>query len=122
MTKTFLKLAAGLIIATTAFASTADATEFSVSYSKSELTSVAGAAQVYQRILETSEDLCDLEFSQFASSKTKLRFERCLRRTTKEFVSQVDHPFVDQVHAALPFRRNKHQDVESIKLAKNNTK
>lgn len=118
MMKTTLKLTAGLLIAAAILSPAAQAKEFSVSYSKAELATASGAAQVYHRIYDQAEKLCDLEFKQYTSSKTKLRYQRCLRRTVKEYVWQIDHPNVDQVYAALPVRRNKDRLVKTTQLAK----
>jgi UrcA family protein len=118
MMKTSLKLTAGLLIAAAILSPSAQAKEFSVSYSKAELATASGASQVYHRIYDQAEKLCDLEFKQFSSSKTKLRYQRCLRRTVKEFVWQVDHPNVDKAYAALPVRRLKDRPVKTAELAK----
>lgn len=111
-----LKFSAGLLIAAAIFSSAAQARDFSVSYSKAELETTQGAEQVYHRIYDTAEQLCDLEFEQYPTSKTKLRYDRCLRRTVKEFVWQIDHPKIDQVYAALPVRRLKDRPVKTAKL------
>jgi len=119
MAKTVFKIAAAALVMASALASTAQAKDFDVRYKKTELTSIEGATQIYHRIYDTAEDLCDYQFKNYPSSKTKARYNRCLRRTVKEFVGQIDHPNVDQAYAALPVRRIQDRVKQPVLLVKN---
>jgi|GEM_PF-5141155 len=119
MAQKLLKLSAGIVIAAALFAPAAQAQEFEVRYKKTELTSFDGAVQVYQRIYETAQAHCDYQFKTFSSSKTRTRYDRCLRRTVKEIVGQIDHPNIDRAYAALPVKRIRGRADEAVLLAAN---
>ncbi|NNC38549.1 MAG: UrcA family protein [Acidimicrobiales bacterium] len=117
-----IAIAIGAILLSLTTATGSQAKDFEVRFNKAELETAAGAERVYHRLYDVAEDLCQYEFSHSFATKSKLRFDRCVRRTVKEFVWQVDHPKVDQAYAALPVRRIKDRKIRTAKFLKNKTR
>ena len=60
-----------------------------------ELSTPAGAEQVYQRIYEAAKTDCEDQFVSPYAVKTKMRYQRCLRASVKHMVSDVGHTNLD---------------------------
>lgn len=91
----------GLVLASLSFAMPAQASEFEVRYTKSELATQAGAENVFHRIHKAAEAHCSYQFTLIYASKSRARYDRCMRRTIKGLVAQVNHPHMDQAHASF---------------------
>lgn len=73
-------------------------------YAPSELSTLSGTEEVYSRIHEAAIELCGEEYGGFRLVTHKAERERCVVEVVREFVSEIDHPRLDQVHADAALR------------------
>ncbi|MEE2526517.1 UrcA family protein [Hyphobacterium sp. HN65] len=69
-----------------------------LSFAPAELTTPTGAAAVYQRVVDTAEQVCAQENRHSVMSATATRL--CVTDTVSRTLDQIAAPQLDEIHAA----------------------
>lgn len=69
-------------------------------YATSEHSTLSGAEKIYSRVHDTAIELCGEEYGGFRLVTHAAERERCVNDVIRELVAEINHPQLDQLHAA----------------------